>query len=764
MTAPKPRLEQQEVVDHVKGQKGTVVSAGAGTGKTFTTIASVLGLLESEPHIRLDQFVLITFSRRAAADLKLKIWDAVQQKAKEVRGTPQAGKWRAYQEQMAGLYVGTIHSFCRHLLKTYGYQQGVARESEVSFSTYVLQEVFQDVLNEQMGDPVFTEIIFRSGERKDYELSQLVRDIVDFARNRGLAIADTLHRLEQLRAERLAAGGADPALDFRWAVTLLACETEQRSAATRRLQQSSDSHDLLTLTRDLLKENHGQIVSIIGQRYKYLFIDEFQDTDSVQMEIVETLYKGMERVVVVGDRKQSIYYFRGSDKDFLETAARLFGVQILPLRTSRRTSAGLILQQNALFKGMAAGDDGFPVLFADQGLQPDPERNDKPHYAGLPTMSVWDMGTAGSAPGPKRVGQLIQRLRSKDIPYGDMAVLCRSNNLCHQYERYLKEQHIPVSTKQGESWYLQPEVITIYRLLRCVLQPTDDAAFALALQTLPLQDYRDLKVEASVWQEGVDAGQGVSLPNRYEAMMATHPGRQLMTSIKALRGASLSETVPAMLTRLNDVFGIIEAFGSDQQVQLTLERLRQMARDTVTNEQALSLDSFTSLLQTRIEQELREEPVVPHEDKEQPGTKPNEVQIMTIHASKGLEFPVVILPDLQTDLIRADEKQQRSFVFQTEKHPGDEFGLDIKGAVSGAYAPSFNARSRADEEDRVAEEMRLLYVALTRAEEMVVMVGKNLHQPPVPRRSNRYSWQDEILRHRQDLQDQAVKFTPGRAR
>ena len=100
----------------------------------------------------------------------------------------------------------------------------------------------------------------------------------------------------------------------------------------------------------------------VAERYHYLFIDEFQDTDALQKELVEQLSERLEKLVVVGDKKQSIYYFRGARHDFLEDIAGAFNVSTLPLRISGRARPEMIAVQNQLFQSMAAGDKGWRDL------------------------------------------------------------------------------------------------------------------------------------------------------------------------------------------------------------------------------------------------------------------------------------------------------------------------------------------------------------------------------------------------------------------
>lgn len=144
---------------------------------------------------------------------------------------------------------------------------------------------------------------------------------------------------------------------------------------------------------------------------------------------------------------------------------------------------------------------------------------------------------------------------------------------------------------------------------------------------------------------------------------------------------------------------------------------------------------FTDVIQTRIEQGAREEGVDPPPLHNEP--KPPYVQLMTVHAAKGLEFPVVIIPEVQADLVRDNENMQPDYVVQSDHSPADVFGLDINPRLSRIEQARnvFNQRERMGQRDHLEEEMRLLYVALTRTKETSVLIGAGSGRPNSKRAS-----------------------------
>lgn len=745
MLTLRPRDEQRRIVQEVRQKKVTVVSAGAGTGKTFTTVATVLTLLEesTEPPINLDQFVLITFSRKAATELRLRMAKALRDELEAARRTndlPGIRRWRQASERLGAAYIGTIHSFCRHLLRTYGYSEYVARESEVSFSSHLRNEAFEQTRKKLRDGTPESEFVCQQlfkGEKPlaDYQLRDLVFDIIDYVRNRNLSLDEIVKFVK--KRER-----SDTNRRFSLAIAFVAQWTLEFFDQRRRSEQQLDSYDLLARAAKLLK--NAQVRQRIAGRYRYLFIDEFQDTDALQKELVESLSECLKKLVVVGDKKQSIYYFRGARHDFLEEIAQKFHVATLPLRISGRARPEVIAVQNQLFASMAQGESGWSDL--DEPLQPDPDRQENTTSKGLPPLryirASQDRGDRGRDARVQATVQAIRGLIARGFAHGDIALLFRGNARMLQYLNGLQLAGIPARSSLGETFYIQPEIVAVYRVLRCILQPDDDAALALALHTPVMQAARDRNFEKNLLQVGHTQQSLTDWFNRPLPLSMQHA---MTEKLRILRRELLEDTVPSFLGRLYRDLDFAQAFHNDSVVAKNLDRLREIARNLVEVEEAITVEMFTDVLQIRIEQETREETIDPPPLPTDP--KPPYVQLMTVHAAKGLEFPIVIIPEVQADLVRDNENMQPDFVVQSDPNMADVFGLDINPRLSGIRLANgiFDQRQRMGQRDRLEEEMRLLYVALTRTREIAVLIGAGQDRPN--ERENRYySWQDEVLR------------------
>jgi DNA helicase-2/ATP-dependent DNA helicase PcrA len=752
------RPEQNRIVQEVLSQKVTVVSAGAGTGKTFTTIAAVLTLLQrvTEPPVSLDQFVLITFSRKAATELRLRMATALRGEldaARNANDMASIRQWRHASERLGAAYIGTFHAFCHRILHTYGYTEYVARESDVSFSRHLLRQAFTQTRAKILDDTpestlIRTQLFTGQQQLTDYKLQDLVFAIIDHVRNRNLPLDELVRQTQQRSPE-------DPNRDFSLAVAYATQWTLDFFDQLRRSEQQLDSYDLLHHTSKLIE--HAQVRQRIAERYRYLFIDEFQDTDALQMRLVEQLSEQLEKLVVVGDKKQSIYYFRGARHNFLEEIAAKSNVSTLQLRVSGRARREVIATQNHLFRSMAAGDGGWSDL--DEPLEPASHRQEHTASIGLPPLRYISASQTMRDQNARVAATIreIQGLTNRGFAIGDIALLFRGKASMLRYLDALHLAGIPARSSLGESFYAQPEIVTVYRVLRCILQPDDDAALALALQTPVMQAVRDVAIEKDLLMHGHN--QKKKLTTWLASQFAPSIQYEMYEKLRALRRDLLEDTVPGFLGRLYRDLNFVEIFHNSTIAASNLDRLREIARNMVEVEEAITVEMFTDVLQTRIEQGAREEAVDPPPLQEDP--KPPYVQLMTIHAAKGLEFPVVIIPEVQADLVRDNENMQPDYVVQDNPDAtNDIFGLDINPRLLGISqaGDAFNRRVHMGQRDRLEEEMRLLYVAITRTKEISVLVGAGSGR--LNKRGNPYySWQDEVLRARDMLRSVGAQFS-----
>lgn len=524
----------------------------------------------------------------------------------------------------------------------------------------------------------------------------------------------------------------NPGKRYRVALTRYVERAADLHRASKAATHTLDTHDLLRRAVELLTGPDGEhVVERLARRFTCLFVDEFQDTDGLQKQIVDALRPRM-KVLVVGDRKQSIYGFRGA-RSYLAELASEAGVPVLPLNVSRRATPALLAVQNALFRaiGRRYPDLDEPLEPADLAAGP---------ATGLPPLTLIRTPASRLEATTAHIRALLGRpIPAPDTPGGrrplepgDIAVVVRSNYQLREYETGLGRllgPDIRVRAIAGGLFYQRSEVVSTYRMLLLLLRHPDDAALAQALATPYLRDVRADRLEQRIVQSG--RGDGTPLTDQFET---DYP--DVVRALERLRGAIPLATVPELLADLYDAFAIFGHYrtaGDDQAVE-NLEKLREVARGMFRNEQALTLRQFAAALGRKL---LNRE-----DEDEAPSAvagvdRPPYIRVLTAHRAKGLEFPVVIVPEIQAAVRRSGEPE-----FLVISDWGLEARLELAGGGT-SESPRYQQEHAAADRERVGEEFRVFYVALMRAQLALVLVGTtNRPQPPD---SDYYSWQDEVL-------------------
>lgn len=741
--------EQAAVIDHLLGQDATrrvtVVGAGAGSGKTYTTVAAVIHLIETRAAAT-DQFVLITFTEKAADELRERLEQALDRRVDEAADPAARRSWQGHRERLAAGYVGTIHGFCRQCLRTFGYEERVARGADVTFARSLVHEAVHDAVEEAMlgeGCP----LLESPASWHEYDLRAFVEQILDHVRGRGIPV-ETL--LDRTRAQR-----NDSGKPYRLAMAELVVRAEELYHARKAADQSLDPNDLLSLTAALLTGDRGvSILDKLTQRYRYLFIDEFQDTDRVQKRIVDAFLGRLEGLLVVGDTKQSIYGWRSADVSLLGELAAENGARVLPLSISRRPTRPLLNVQNALFRKIG---ERYPDL-----LDPlEPWEGTTDPRGTLPPLTYVSAGQQAQRPDRIAVtATYIRRLLDqtiddpadgelREVEPGDIAVLFRSNTALRDYELGLTAQFqgtdIVVRQEGGGLFYRRPEIVDTYRMLRLLLHYPDDTTLSLALGTAYFYGIDPTAEEQRLLQYGVRYGH--PLTDWFEREHAAQ-----RAALDELRGMVRSATVPQILGRLYNLFQIREHLRSvgDHQAAENLEKLREIARSLFRSEQALTLRHYLGALKRCLQAGVEESEAILGGAEEVP--RPAYVRLLTIHAAKGLEFPIVIIPEVQAPLLHPELDPE--FLLTD-----NGLDLDLQRANLATQSTNFPSVLAASRSDRLGEEMRVLYVAVTRAQHHVAVVGSGGPQPHAPG-DDYYCWKDEIRRAWPDLRALGAEHIP----
>jgi ATP-dependent helicase/nuclease subunit A len=513
-----------------------------------------------------------------------------------------------------------------------------------------------------------------------------------------------------------------------------------------------DFDDLETLARDLLND-HPAVAARYADEFKHILVDEFQDTNRAQRDIVYALAgvgePGAEgRLFVVGDPKQSIYAFRGADVTvFGSVRAELVasGGAELPLSMSFRTHHNLVEAFNALFGHILGAEDfgyevglGTPMRAfreSDPAVPdhaqpltvfafPRPDRDVYPAF-GADDMRRWEAWRLAHY-----IHDLVQQATPifdratnayRPMTYGDVAILFQAMTRAPLYEEVFKVVGLPYVTVAGKGYYDRQEVWDLLNLLRALHTPADDLALAVALRS-PLFGLSDdalfaLRMVPDRGGDPLPLWRSLFKPRVPYFPDADRPARDFARGVLCdLRDLAGRVPVADLLSRALDLTGYLATLtglSDGARRRGNVEKLVALARESGR----VSLGSFLAYARDLTAREVREgEAVVEVE---------GAVMLMSVHASKGLEFPVVILADASWSRSRWS-----SLPFTVDRDAGAACRLptdDPDSDEPDPFAWDYAARL-ADQRDQ-AERRRLLYVGATRAQDYLIVSG-SLHRCP----------------------------------
>jgi ATP-dependent helicase/nuclease subunit A len=521
---------------------------------------------------------------------------------------------------------------------------------------------------------------------------------------------------------------------FLWHQWLSQVQEAYRIAKQRR--GVLDFNDLESRTVDLFAQHPS-----VRQRYqqteiKHLLVDEFQDTNDSQWRIVQALapVENQGTLFVVGDTKQSIYGFRGADVSVFEEVRATVKQQgrNLYLTQSYRSQPSLIAIFNELFTRLMVRDETSPVREYQIQLEEADlmQANRAPIVASYASIEarLFVPPTNGDKTSTDEIRQMeadslarwIKQLKEEQasihdkeakqvraVQYGDFAILLRALTDVSVFEDALDAYDIPFVTVAGRGYYNRQEVWDMLNLLKAVYNPMDHLALASVLRS-PMFGFSDdllLLLRANPAMSLWDA-----LSNPDATPISTHP--KVIFAVKVLRqlasvAGRVTITELLMLALESTAYlATLSGLRGGTRLRRNVEKLVRIAQQS----NLVTLGDFTEYVAQVSAKDIREG--------EAPQDASMGVRIMTIHASKGLEFPIVCLPDLSRADVRASSD---NLLYERTLGLVCKFKIendDKRKPFAFQYAETLQKKREE------AENLRLLYVAMTRARDAIWLSGK----------------------------------------
>ena len=493
---------------------------------------------------------------------------------------------------------------------------------------------------------------------------------------------------------------------------------------TAKLSQGKlDFSDLQMKTRDLLRDNE-EIRRELVARHKYYMVDEYQDTNKLQYELVMLLTNNLKdaNLFIVGDPKQSIYRFRGADVSVFKktrqeiTAKDGLSISLTENFRSLRDTVGFV---NYFFYRLMG--DGKETEFE---VPYEPLTQARPvNGNGAVEILIGKQGDA-AANEYTLIAQRIKHMKTNEetvwkrdgngmeaecpIEYGDIAILIRSRRHLPDIERALREAGIPYLTTGGVGFYQRQEIYDIWNYLNFLDAPSENQAALAAVLRGPAFGVSDVELYEISRQDGENFWEQAQ---HYQA-----PSHNLDRAIATLKKHSqFAHRMPVnqlILTVVNEtgMIGTLKTGKYGQQRWANYQKLLELARNFDGDENTQTLPAFVEFLDTLITEE-------PQEGEAPVDADSGSVQIMTIHAAKGKQFPVVILPRLD----RKGQTDMEPFIDETLGIGFSPLNPDVDYTKTDPEIVT-HMKNRANEKE-IAEKKRLFYVGTTRACDRLILSG-----------------------------------------
>lgn len=600
--------EQQKAVKHNYGP--LLILAGAGSGKT-TVLVSRTGRLISERVAQAQEICVLTFTNKAAKELKHRVGVKLGSTGKN-------------------LWAGTFHSFGLQILRRFHKHAGLSPYFGIvdqSDCNAIIKDLLKDIRN--------------SGKDK-FDVDKILTMIND--RRTGLAHTtegfDEYHEMVELLTPRF----------------------------TKRLEHLGvvDFEGLLIKPLQLFREN-PDILEKVQNSFSQVMVDEFQDTNRMQMDLIAQIVKTHNNLTVVGDDDQSIYGWRGAEvKNILNFPQEFANCEVIKLERNYRSSAEILAVANA---AISKNKNRHGKVLVSENAK------DTGH---LPELFVLEREEDEC----DFVVSEILNFQRQGFTYKDFAILYRSNTQGGLIESSLRRANIPYNISGGTSIFDRREIKDMMAYLKQALAPNEVSLRRII--NVPSRGIGETSIEklsefalsrrinfvdaCRLWKDaGVQDKAGESIEQLFE-FIENLPKNILDFQVGSTPGAKMVELFEKIGYR-EFVYSSAADPTSAEKKWVVVEILGRIL-DAYLGKRSYSVEAIKSFVDSMM---LRDD--LNDEEENQ-----NKVQLMTLHASKGLEFPVVILAGLEEDLL-----------------PHRNLGSDID------------------------EERRLFYVGVTRAKKRLVM-------------------------------------------
>lgn len=635
------------------------ITAQAGTGKTETLIQKVLYILKHDNNASLKNMVIISFTNKATDELKQRIFSSLYCKSLSYHREGKTDianrlKDEAYIVNISN--ISTIHIFCENLLREYGIHINCSPTYKTALSSIKVNDIISEVVRQSYLKENVQEI-------PEITMISLISKILGYNNNCGIYTVNNTYRNISTPLGKLRSKFIDIYNDV-----VLNIEN------TKLNQNILNLNDSIVKATELLKNEY--VREKVKSRYKYIFIDEYQDTNIPQYNFTKELIDIGINVFLVGDEKQAIYEFRGSEiensKQMHKYISKLNNVK-LSLNENFRSDPKVIDAINQIF----TSNIKFYNQLVDFDKSPLLTPNCKKISEDNP---VWIDAKNNIVDIIKNIKR-EKSIRGNPISYSDIAILCRNNYMIDSIGEACKAAGIPVEIIGGHGFYKTKEVIDIYKFFNYIV-------------------YKRNEYKKELY-----------LTDAYNSFINYDCGsfdKFLENLCENAKNNSANDVIDYIIE--NTMLEQYYMNNSSYQAISNLSKLSTIANNTL-NTNFTSALNFLDFISRKINNEAEEDEAPVSESNRKKGI----VSLYTIHKAKGLSFPVVIIANTDKALLNP-KKFPKAIMECKDGKTAIGFSETIIGKEDIQYKKLLGMRIS----KLIEEELRLLYVACTRAKHMLV--------------------------------------------
>jgi len=685
---------QQEIVDI---KTSVFVNAGAGTGKTRTMVEKFIKILANETgkikETSVDEILAITFTNKAAGEMKERIVDTVE---KIKQNSLNKKHWNKVRNRIPFAWISTIHSFATRILRENPMESTLDPSFEV-LADYEEKKFIKEKVNMYFED--------YENDSSIEKLSPLIniygyKGLINLMEN--CLISKRTELLYFIGENTIFNSDDENKIAENEFVKVFETILEEYRIDNRKNNRIDFTELLLTLKQML--ETHEKFREKMMNRFKYIMVDEFQDTNPLQKGIIDLIKGDDTKVIYVGDGKQSIYKFNGSDiRIYNMTESEFEGNSVLALDENYRSNPHLIDFFNEFFpcfirKTKEELKNNYETYY--HPLKPkkgfDYEKNEliKPENTKCVDLLPISRDFEDEC---KNISRYIQREINNGAAFNDFVILFRRMKNIDILEETLKEYGIPYFIQSSKKFFSRDEIISLKSFVKALYDPYNEKNMLVFLRSYfsPISDSELVVLRNSNKKSLYEAWQIYSQNEKNSSLF--------LEKFEKLRKKVNVSSPGRLIREIIKVYNYEFLLSSMDEPQKRLQNVNKFVEFADIFEGRTSLSEF--LLKSGDTEEIDEEEASVESEKS------DSVKIMTIHKSKGLEFKKVILAELglmnkKENLNMFIDRENGRLIFKDENKL-EESEIDYYRDL--------------ETDMNFEEEKRLLYVALTRAEDTVAL-------------------------------------------